>query len=78
MAVGIEWRAMNAFENALDPSILAASALGPNTGIPTVQVRSWSINGAVEIGQTFSKVRLNAIDQRLLRPGNNKSDLVKV
>lgn len=34
-AVGIEWRAMNAFEKALEPSIRAASAVGPNTGMPT-------------------------------------------
>ena len=35
-AVGMECRVMKAFENAFDPSIRAARAVGPNTGIPTI------------------------------------------
>lgn len=34
-AVGIECRAMKAFERDLEPSSRAAAGDGPNTGIPT-------------------------------------------
>ena len=52
---------MNAFENDLDPSILAARALGPNTGIPTDRRPSTTMD-KMGISHTFSKVGLDAID----------------
>ena len=39
-AVGIRWRAIRSFEKALEPSIRAAAALGPNTVTPAAARRS--------------------------------------
>ena len=61
-------------EKALDPSILAAFALGPKTGIPT---ENWSdqASSGVERNGTFAEVGLNAIDEGLLGTWQNERNL---
>ena len=61
-------------ENAFEPSIRAARALGPKTGIPTERIlleRS-QMDGR---RHTFAKVRLYTIDKRLFGPRKDKRDL---
>lgn len=57
---------MKSLEKAFDPSILAAFALGPKTGIPTGKWSVWATND-LELDSTFAEVCLNAIDEGLLR-----------
>ena len=68
---------MNAFENALDPSMRAALWDGPNTGIPAEACEIGYIV-LLRVVLAFAKVGLNTIDERLLRTGDHEIDLIKI
>jgi len=68
--VGMACRVINALEKALDPSIRAARAVGPNTGIPTIAYtqREFRKMGSKWMGSqeecvqgTFAKIRLDSV-----------------
>lgn len=76
-------RAMKSLEKALEPSMRAARALGPKTGIPT---RWGEVGLDMDIygrkndgfeGGTFAEVGFNAIDEGLFRSRKNEIDLPK-
>ena len=65
---------MNSLEKAFDPSMRAARALGPKTGIPTGPDEP-AINRVDGYVHTFTEVALDAIDKWLFGARYHEFDL---
>ena len=71
----MECLVIKSLENAFEPSILAASALGPKTGIPTTFKNMDARYRRVKWSRTFSKVGFYTVDKRLLGAWNDEIQL---
>ncbi len=79
-AVGMEWRSIKAFEKAFEPSMRAARAEGPNTGIPTVMMfehnvdkMKWKITYLYE---KLSRRHLRGVVRAQEGPSRSRVDIV--
>lgn len=68
---------MKAFEKAFEPSILAARAVGPKTGMPTKgETFKSSPCNLIFCERTFAEMTFNPVDERLLRARNDEVNLL--